>query len=356
MTGAMAKPTGKLTGKLGAKRGRRGAAMATGPFAFGQFALGLAAFGALILAGQASAETAASRAAQQAAADTASSTPAPSRPKVEDPASSQAAPAETPANTTVKAPDAGSQDHASDAADPVTSELRETDQTAAAAATAAVATDAQPAAGTPGAMATARTPPADAPAPGGVLEDVAIWDGGPSMGGSWIAHSGVRRAGAAIVVTPQGKRVATRIMGIRGGPRMTGFVVSADLARELELIPGAPMRLAVTPEQATEPARAAAAPPAIRAAAPLMVSPPQRPGQGPRVAALPSARPAHDLAPPPAPPSAAGLRDHGAPGAPSASPSPPARPAAGDAPRPAAALTLPLRTALGSVSRSDLSA
>ena len=61
MTGAMAKPTGKLTGKLGAKRGRRGAAMATGPFAFGQFALGLAAFGALILAGQASAETAAKR-------------------------------------------------------------------------------------------------------------------------------------------------------------------------------------------------------------------------------------------------------------------------------------------------------
>ncbi|WP_143040218.1 hypothetical protein [Albimonas donghaensis] len=240
----------------------------------------------------------------------------------------------------------------------MTSEPRETDQSAAVAATAAAATDAQPAAGTPGAMATARTPPADAPETGGVLEDVAIWDGGPSMGGSWIAHSGVRRAGAAIVVTPEGKRVETRIMGIRGGPRMTGFVVSADLARELELIPGAPMRLAVTPEQAAEPASVAAAPPAIRAAAPLMVSPPERPGQGPRVAALPSARPAHDLAPPPAPPSAAaaGLRDPGAPGAPSASPSPPARPAAGDAPRPAAALTLPLRTALGSVSRSDLSA
>ncbi|MEC9433656.1 MAG: hypothetical protein VYD87_12195 [Pseudomonadota bacterium] len=171
----------------------------------------------------------------------------------------------------------------------------------------------------------------DAVRPEGTLEDYAIWDGGPSMGGAWIAHPQARGAIAVTVETPDGRRVETRLMGLRGSARRTGFVVSADLARALGLTPGAPLRLTAIPaEAAPQVARAGSGtPPAHRAPAPLVASPPERPGQGPRIAALPADRPAQAAAPgliPPPEPSRIPRDPRVA--APEASPAPPARPAA----------------------------
>ena len=90
----------------------------------------------------------------------------------------------------------------------------------------------------------------DAVRPEGTLEDYAIWDGGPSMGGTWIAHPQARGAIAVTVETPDGRRVETRLMGLRGAARRTGFVVSADLARALGLTPGAPLLLTAIPAEA----------------------------------------------------------------------------------------------------------
>jgi hypothetical protein len=83
--------------------------------------------------------------------------------------------------------------------------------------------------------------------------DVAVWDGGPSFGGAWIAH---REAGSrplrVTVRTPEGGS-AEAVLIRAGAGAGAGFTVSATVARELGLEPGTPVELALSVEGSSEP-------------------------------------------------------------------------------------------------------